>query len=476
MTLLPGSDAPDTGPLDAGHEGSSGARRPFRDGRASPLFLREPTRSPIRIVRGEGAWLIDEAGRRYLDAAAGAAVACLGHGRADVAEVLRVQASRLAFAHPSKFVTREAEELADKLVARAPDGLTRVLFTSGGSEATETAIKLARQVQLARGNGSKTKVVTRRTSYHGATLGALAISGQEQRREPFTPMMLAQPMIAPTSCYRCPFGKEPGSCDVECASDLETTLLHEGPETVAAFIAEPIVGSSAPGRHPPERYWPRVREICDRYDVLLIADEVMSGNGRSGRWWAMEHTGVTPDLLTTAKGLSAGYSPLGAVLARGEYYEALRELPGAFRHGHTFAGNPLSCAVGIHVVDTLEREGLIDRAGRMGGLLKRRLEVELGGHPNVGVIRGRGLLLGVEFVADRATRTPFAAEADVRGRFARACLDQGVYVYQGGGNVDGRRGDHALLAPPFVIDESEIEVVVAGMAAGLDHVTRELAA
>ncbi|MDZ7707517.1 MAG: aspartate aminotransferase family protein [Trueperaceae bacterium] len=456
--------------------GSEGVAAGRRSTQASPLFLREPGRPPLRIVRGEGAWLIGEDGRRYLDAAAGAAVACLGHGRADVAEVLREQASRLAFAHPSKFVTREAEELAEKLVARAPAGLDRVLFTSGGSEATETAIKLARQVQLARGHGSRTKVVTRRTSYHGATLGALAVSGQAHRRQPFTPMMLAQPMIAPTSCYRCPFGKEPGSCDVECASDLETALLHEGPENVAAFIAEPIVGSSAPGRHPPQRYWPRVREICDRYGVLLIADEVMSGNGRSGRWWAMQHTGVVPDLMTTAKGLSAGYSPLGAVLVRDEYYQALKGLPGAFRHGHTFAGNPLSCAVGSHVVDVLEREGLIQRAGAMGALLKRRLEEELGDHPHVGVIRGRGLLLGVEFVADRATRAPFAAEADVRGRFARACLDEGVYVYQGGGNVDGRRGDHALLAPPFVIREDEIEILVAGMAAGLARVTREVAA
>ncbi len=210
--------------------------------------------------------------------------------------------------------------------------------------------------------------------------------------------------------------------------------------------------------------------------MLLIADEVMSGNGRSGRWWAMEHTGVTPDLITTAKGLSAGYSPLGAVLVRDEYYQALRGLPGAFRHGHTFAGNPLSCAVGSHVIDALEREGLIERAGAMGALLKRRLEEELGGHPHVGVIRGRGLLLGVEFVADRATRAPFEPEADVRGRFARACLAEGVYVYQGGGNVDGRRGDHALLAPPFVIDEDEVETLVAGMAAGLARVTREVAA
>ncbi len=463
---LPGARPNVPPPAPSDHPPTSDAHR---------LFLREPSRTPIRIVRGEGAELIDEQGRRYLDAAAGAAVACLGHGRRDVAKVLARQAERLAFAHPSKFTTREAEQLAEKLVDRAPAGLDRVLFTSGGSEATETAIKLARQVQLARGQGSRTKVITRRTSYHGATLGALAISGQAGRRQPFAPMLLTQPMIAPTSCYRCPFGKEPDSCDVPCASDLETAVLDVGPENVAAFIAEPIVGSSAPGRHPPERYWPRIREICDRYGVLFIADEVMSGNGRSGRWWAMQHTNIAPDLLTTAKGLSAGYSPLGAVLAREEHYRALRDLPGAFRHGHTFAGNPLSCAVGDHVIDVIEREGLLPRVAELGERLKARLQETIGDHPHIGTIRGRGLLMGVEFVADRATRAPFPAEADVRTLFAHACLDQGVYVYQGGGNVDGRRGDHALLAPPFVLTDAQVERLAAGMAAALDRIAPELA-
>lgn len=457
-----------------------GSPSPARPGRSpagasdrTALFPRDPSFPPIHIASGEGVWLIAEDGRRYLDAAAGAAVASLGHSRRDIAELLARQAARLAFAHPSKFATREAEALAERLAARAPAGLERVLFTSGGSEATETAIKLARQVQLARGHDAKRKVVTRHTSYHGATLGALAVSGHPHRREPFEPMMAAQPMVAPTSCERCPFGKEPSSCGVECADDLETVLLREGPENVAAFIAEPIVGSSAPGRHPPDRYWPRVREICDRHEVLLIADEVMSGNGRSGRWWAMQHAGVTPDLLTTAKGLSAGYSPLGAVLTRDAFFRELRELPGGFRHGHTFAGNPLSCAVGSHVIDAIEREGLLERVREMGTLLKRRLEEELGQHPHVGVIRGRGLLLGVELVADRETLEPFPAEAEVRSRFARACLEEGVYVYQGGGHLGGR-GDHALIAPPFVIGPDEVEILVAGMAAGLERATRQV--
>lgn len=449
---------------------------PTTDTRSSPLFLREPGGPPRRMVRGEGVWLIDEDGRRTLDAAAGAAVASLGHGRRDVAEVLARQASRLAFAHPSKFVTPEAEALAERLAARAPAGLDRVLFTSGGSEATETAVKLARQVQLARGHEQKTQVVTRRTSYHGATLGALSVSGHPQRRAPFTPMMQAQPMIAPTSCTRCPFGEEPASCNVPCASDLERAVREAGPENVAAFIAEPVVGSSAPGRHPPDRYWLRIREICDRHEVLFIADEVMSGNGRSGQWWAMQHTGVTPDLITTAKGMSAGYAPLGAVLTRDAYYQEVISQQAGFPHGHTFAGNPLACAVGRHVIEVIEREGLLARVRDMAALLQRRLLQELGDHPHVHDVRGRGLLLGVEFVADRASAEPFPAEADVRGRFARACLDEGVYVYQGGGHLEGGRGDHALLAPPFVIGEDEVELLVTTMASALDRVTHEVAA
>lgn len=444
--------------------------------RNSPLFLREPSREPIEIVAAEGCYLHGADGRRYLDAASGAAVASLGHGNREIARLMGDQAGRLAFAHPSKFVTREAHELAEKLAARAPAGLHRVLFTSGGSESTETAIKLARQVQLARGRPAKHKVITRRASYHGATLGALSVSGQAGRRQPFTPMMLAQPMIAPTSCYRCPFGRRPDSCDFECGNDLDTVLRNEGSDDVAAFIAEPIVGSSAPGRHPPDGYWRRIREICDRHDVIFIADEVMSGNGRSGAWWAMQRTGVVPDLVTTAKGLSAGYSPLGAVLVRDEFYAEVRDLPGAFRHGHTFAGNPLSCAVGSRVIDIIERDGLLPRVAELGDRLKARLREALGGHPNVGVVRGRGLLLGVEFVEDRDSRRPFPAEAAFRTRFAHACLREGLYVYEGGGHVDGLQGDHVLLAPPFIFDDHQVEELVAGTARALERVTEGVAA
>jgi adenosylmethionine-8-amino-7-oxononanoate aminotransferase len=424
-------------------------------------FFRDLTREPITIVRGEGVYLYDEQGKRYLDGASGAAVACLGHGNREIAEVLYTQAQTLSYAHPSKFATEPMLELAEKLAERAPEPLTRVYFTSGGSESTETAMKLARQYALARGHMNKYKVISRRTSYHGATLGALSISGQVGRRQLFTPMMLPEPMIAPTACYRCPFGKEPTSCHFECADDLETVVLNEGPENIAAFIAEPIVGSSAPGRHPPDGYWQKIREICDRYEIVFIADEVMSGNGRSGKWWAMQHTGVSPDIITTAKGIGAGYTPLGAVLVKEEIYEAMKHVPGNFRHGHTYAGNPLSCAVGVKVIEIIEREGLLDNVAYMGHLLLHRLIDEIGEHPHVGVIRGRGLLLGIEFVADKRSKRPFEANENVRSAFSHACLERGLYVYQGGGNVDGVRGDHALLAPPFIIDESHVEEMVS---------------
>ncbi len=443
--------------------------------RPSALFLRDLNHTPIEIVRGSGAYLYDTDGRRYLDAASGAAVASLGHGNATIAAVLAEQAQRLAFAHPSKFVTPWAKELAEKLVARAPEGLTKVLLTSGGSESTETAVKLARQYHLAHGHPQKFKVVSRRTSYHGATLGALAWSGQVSRREPFAPMLLGQPQISSPDYYRSTFATVE-EFESERARELEEAILAEGPENVAAFIAEPISGSSVPGLTPREGYWRRIREICDRYDVLFIADEVMSGNGRSGRWWAMQHSGVAPDMIATAKGIGAGYTPLGAVLVQERFEEQLRGFPGNFRHGHTYAGNPLSCAVGSKVIDLIEEGDLLTNVTERGAQLKRRLEEELGGHPSVGTVRGRGLLLGVEFVADKGTKEPFSPELDVRGRFSRACLQRGIYTYQGGGSVDGRRGDHTLLAPPFIVTAEQVEELVSGMAEALDGVMRELGA
>ncbi len=440
----------------------------------SAAFFRDLKHEPILVTHAKGVYLYDENYKAYLDAASGAAVASLGHGRQEIAKVLFEQAQRLCFAHPSKFATKVMVELAEKVVARAPEGLTRVYFTSGGSEANETAMKLARQYHLAKGNSNKYKVVTRRTSYHGATLGALSLSGQVSRRQFFTPMMQGAPMIAPTSCYRCPFGQEYDSCHFECANDLETTLLNEGPENIAAFIAEPIVGSSAPGRSPRKEYWKRIREICNKYDVLFIADEVMSGNGRSGTWWMMQQTEVVPDMITTAKGMSAGYTPLGAVLIKEEVYGEMPHVKGYFRHGHTYAGNPLSCAVGSRVIDIIEREKLLENVQAMGAYLKQKLQEVFVEHPYVGVIRGKGLLLGIEFVKDKARKEPFEAELNVSTKFSHACLDKGLYIYQGGGNVDGIRGDHALIAPPFTITKDHADFIVSTMRETLDEVMSKI--
>lgn len=444
----------------------------------SAAFFRDLQREPILITHASGVHLFDENGNRYLDAASGAAVCSLGHGRKDIAEVLSQQAQTLSFAHVSKFASQAMIDLAEAMAARAPAPLSKVFFTSGGSESTEAAIKLARQYHLSRGNASKYKVITRRTSYHGATLGALALSGQVGRRQMFTPMMTSQPMIAPTSCYRCPFGKQPEHCNFECADDLETMLISEGADTIAAFIAEPIVGSSAPGRHPKDGYWQRIREICDRHDVLFIADEVMSGNGRSGKWWAMQYPeashGVVPDMITTAKGIGAGYTPLGAVLVRGDIFETVKTASGGFKHGHTYSGNPVSCAVGLKVIEIIEQEGLLANVQQRGYELKEKLEHTFTSHPFVGVIRGRGLLLGIEFVADKTTKTPFDASLDIRSKFSHACLARGLYIYQGGGNVDGKRGDHALLAPPFVIDSGQVDFIVDTMKDALDEVIQNL--
>jgi adenosylmethionine-8-amino-7-oxononanoate aminotransferase len=441
-----------------------------------PVLLRDLRHQPIVIDHAEGVHLFDEAGRAYLDAASGAAVASVGHGRAEIAEVLAAQARRVAFAHPSKFLTRPTLELAQKLVDRAPDGFSRVFFSSGGSESVEAALKLSRQVHLAHGRREKVKTISRRTSYHGATLGALAVSSQEERTAPFLPLLRVEPKIAPCYPYRCRWCAEAGACSLACADDLERVIEAEGPEKVATFIAEPIVGSSAPGADAPPAYWRRIREICDRHDVLFVADEVMSGNGRSGTWWAMQQAGVTPDLITTAKGIGAGYAALGALLVRDDAYDAFRSTRSTFTHGHTYSGNPLAAAVGSVVIDIIEREDLLTNVRAMGALLRSRLEAELGGHEHVGDVRGRGLLVGVEFVADRRTRAPFDPALRVQSRIGRACLDRGLYLYQGGGSAGPIGGDHVLIAPPFIVSAADVTVIAQTLREALDAVVADLGA
>ena len=432
-------------------------------------FFRDLERPPILIERGEGVYLYG-GGKRYLDGASGAAVCSLGHGNEEVASALKTQAKTLSFAHMSKFATPPLLELTEKLVTTTPPNLSRVYCVSGGSEANETAIKLARQYHLQRGHEAKHKVISRRVSYHGTTLGVLPLSGQPLRRRAFSPMMLHAPMTAPAYCYRCPFGKTPDGCALECALDLERVILEEGPENVSAFIAEPVSGSSAPGVHPPDPYWKKIRAICDRYDVLLIVDEIMSGAGRSGSWWAIQHSGVQPDLITAAKGISAGYVPIGAVIVSEEIYDTLVETRARFVHGFTYGGNPLACAVGSKVLDILQRDGLVERAQTQGNKLLSLLHQVLDTHPHVGDVRGRGLLLGVEFVADKASKTPFPVEDNIQSKLSQACLMRELYLYQGGGSVDGLRGDHVLIAPPLIVEDEQLEQIVARLSEAIDDV------
>lgn len=450
-----------------------GTLRPSLAGGVQGVLWRDLAHPPLEIEQGDGVYLYDTEGKRYLDAASGAAVCALGHGNPEIAAELRDQAETIAYVHLSLYSSRPLQRWADALLDTAPKNLTRVYPVSGGSEANETAIKLARQYHLQRGRSGKYKVISRRVSYHGATLGVLSLTGQTARRRAFAPMMVHQPRAAPAYCYRCPFDKTPDACSLECADDLERVIVQEGPENVSAFIAEPVSGASAPGVYPPDSYWERIREICDRYDVLLIADEVMSGMGRTGVWWAIQHSGVRPDMITAAKGLGAGYTPIGAVMVSEEVIDVLTRTRAQFAHGLTYGGNPLSCAVGAKVIEILTREGLVERASAQGLKLLGRLQEALGDHPHVGEVRGRGLLLGVEIVADRGSKRAFPLEADIRGKIGRSCLEQGLYVYPGGGSVDGLRGDHVLIAPPFTIEDAHIEELVDRLCRAVDAVFAE---
>ena len=439
------------------------------------VFPLDPTRSYPVLVRGEGSWVWDETGKRYLDAVAGIAVVNVGHGRARVAEAVRRQAGTLAYCVSNIFANQPAIALAEKLARLTPGDLNQFQFTSGGSEATEVAIKLARQYHLARGNEGKHLVIARWQSYHGATLGALSATGMPSRREKFAPLLLDFPHAAPNYCYRCPFGKEYPSCEMACAHDLEQVIQRTGPDRVAAFIAEPVVGAAAGAIVPRPEYFPIVREICDRYDVLFIADEVITGLGRTGRNFGMDHWGVVPDLLTMAKGLSGGYAPLGAVAISDRVADVFRSRGVAFDHILTFAGNPLSAAAACEVLDILVEERLVERAASLseGFFARGRRLLE---HPVVGDVRGLGLLMGVELVRDRQTKEPFPPEWKVAGLVAAEALSRGLVLYPSSGTADGVSGDHFLICPPLTIEEQELDLLFEILGESLAAAQRKLVA
>jgi adenosylmethionine-8-amino-7-oxononanoate aminotransferase len=425
------------------------------------LFPRNFRRTYPTAVSGEGCWIVDKSGRRFLDAAGQAAVISIGHGVREVARAMAEQASQLTFAHTTQFHSDPAEKLAARLLALAPKNFHtggRVYFTSGGSEATETAIKLARQYHLERGEPQRYRVVSRRQSYHGSTLGAMTVSGNVARRAPYQPLLAEWGHVAPCFCYHCPFDKKFPDCATPCAEDLNAFLETNDPESVAAFIFEPVVGATLGAAVPPDGYVQRIAEICRRYKILLIADEVMSGMGRTGKPFAVQHWSVEPDLILVGKGIASGYVPLGAVLVAPHVAAAFEQRSGAFQHGFTYQAHPVATAAGNAVLDYIETHKLFERVSPAAEALRAALS-PLSSYPHVGEIRGLGLLLGIEFVKDKSTRESFPREENIAERIRQVAFDQNLLVYPTQGCVDGHRGDHILLAPPFVMSAQESDQI-----------------
>lgn len=439
----------------------------------SYLFPRSfKARYPV-AVRGEGVYIYDKQGRKYLDACGGAAVVTIGHGVKEVVDEIAAMAARMPYVHSSQFQSEAAAELAALLARRFPGPAqhARVHFTSGGSEATETAIKIVRQYWMSRGEPQRYKILARWQGYHGTTLGALALSGNRRRRKPYEPMLPEMGHISACFCYRCPLGLTFPSCELACARELEDAIRAAGPETVAAFICEPVVGATT-GAPPPDGYLQLIREICTRHGILLIADEVMTGAGRTGRYFAVEHWGVVPDIILLAKGLSSGYAPLGAVLVGEKVWRAIQSGTGTLEHGFTYQCHPPSMAAGLAVQRYIEKHNLIEQSRKRGEYFVQRLE-RLRALPCVGDVRGKGLLQTVEFVADKQTRAPFPPEMNFSPRLYDALCARGVLTYPMRGTVDGAAGDHVMLAPPFVIEEAQLDFIVEQMEAALVELSRD---
>ncbi|TDQ84479.1 hypothetical protein A8950_1035 [Dongia mobilis] len=414
-----------------------------------------------RAVKGEGAYIIDSTGKRYLDASGGPAVSCLGHSHPRVIEAVRRQVGEIAFAYSAFFTHEAMEQLADILVAQAPAGLSRAFFVSGGSEASEAALKLARQYFLEIGQPQRRHYIARERSYHGNTMGALSLGHDVNRRQTYEPLLLPMTHIAP--CYEYRERREDESTEQygrRVADELEAAILKIGPDQVAAFFAEPVAGSSLGCAEPVPGYLARLREICDRYGVLLVFDEVMCGMGRTGHLFTCAEDGVTPDILTMAKGLGAGYQPIGGFLVHDKIVRALESGSGQLKHGHTYAGHTVACAAALAVQQAFQEENLISRVRDLAAGLRARLDDTFGQHPHIGDIRGRGLFIGLEMVADRETKQPFDPSEKKWLKLRQAAFAEGLVCYPAGGCVDGKSGDHILLAPPFNLADSQLDEIV----------------
>ena len=438
----------------------------------SSVFYRSPNHPYPLGVRAEGVYVYDDTGKQYLDGSGGAAVTCLGHGHPDVIEAIKSQVDQLAYAHTAFFTNEPQEKLAARLAERFGEAGARVYFVSGGSEANETAIKLARQFWLAKGCPDKHIVISREQSYHGNTLGALSLSGNPMRRQIFGPCLHDWPRIAPCYAYR---HQQDDETDDEygerAAQALEDAIIEHGDGNIAAFIAETVVGATLGAVPPAGQYLKRIREICDRHEVLLMLDEVMSGSGRSGTYFAFEQDDVLPDITTIAKGLGGGYQAIGATIVRGHIHDVIVDEFNSFEHGHTYVGHATACAAGLAVSSVIDRDDLLDNVRGMGEQLFSELKIAFGDHPNVGNIRGRGLLIGIELVEDRDTKKP--ADRSYSGKIKQAAMDNGLIIYAGGRTADGDQGAHILLAPPFIYDASHVDELVTKLRTVLKQVGLE---
>ena len=425
----------------------------------SRVFYRDRKKVYPLIDRGEGIYLYDRAGKRYIDATGGPLVVNIGHSVPEIINAMIEQAKKVCFPYVGHFVSESQIELAKKVIDFAPPGMSRVYFVSGGSEAAEIALKIVRQYHLERGEHSRVKVIGRWQGYHGATMGALSLGGHTFYRKDYLPYMLNFPHIQAPYCYRCRFGREYPSCGIICAYELERTINEEGKESIGAFILEPVTGSSLGAVVPPPEYFPIIREICDRYGILLVVDEVITGFGRTGKNFGIDHWSVVPDVIITGKGISSGYAPLGAVIIHERVYDVfLRSKRTSFFLGYTYSGNPLSCAVGLAVLQYIEKHRLVERSANMGNYLFERLSrlLEL---PMVGDIRGKGLLLGIELVQGKETNTPFERSRKIAETIVKKAFDKGLILLPGHGLEDGVVGDLLMIAPPFIVKEEEIKEI-----------------
>ena len=434
------------------------------------LFVRGP-HEPLRIERAEGPWLYTTDGRKILDGGAGAIVVNIGQGRKEIADVAARTISQLDYIIPV-WSSPEREKLVERLTHWTPPGVTRFFFTSGGSEAVEAALKFSILYNKVRGKESKRKIIGRRFSYHGNTLGALSAGGSGRRAD-YEHVLLDWPKIGPSYCYRCPWEKTYPQCDIDCASALEAEIKAQGADSIAAFIAEPMMGSSGGVVPPVKEYWPKLREICTRYDVLLVADEVMTGFGRTGRNFGVDHWGVVPDLLVGGKGLTGGYMPMGMLAVKDELVEQVERAKADFMF-YTYSSHPVACAVADEVLAVMERERLVERAAEVGSRLGAHIKEELSGHPMVGDIRGAGMFWGIELVQDKSTRVPFAPEKKVTNRVLGAAVRRGLFFYPATGMAGKAGGDAMMIAPPFIIGDPEIEFIVRTARDALEEIRPNL--